>query len=473
MNTTRAIELLAACAWLSGCGGGGGSYPIDDTPRYAAQFLSDDVRLDSDSFPGEFPSLAPRIARDADSVSVVWSDTRTVTSSIYLRHSFDGGVSWPLSDVRVDHKPAPGSDSTRPRLAVVGDLVFVVWEDFRNGRSDIYFNRSVDGGSTWLDVDRRLDTDFPGESSSVTPVIATDGLHVVVAWSDERDLRADLYTNRSRDGGVTWEPTDVRIDTDAAGASASVAPEIALSGVSVVVVWADGRVQFTDIRMNRSDDFGASWLAFDRRLDSDAEGVSPSSNPRIAAEGSSFVVVFEDGRSGSSDIRFNRSLDGGQSWLNHDVRLDTDVPGFGASIAPAIAIAFGSVYVAWQDGRNGLLDVRFNRSNDAGASWLSTDRRLDEGIAGTAPSQAVDVCASGNNVFVAWQDGRIGLADIYVQASIDRGTTFMPHERRVDTDAAGVGASVFPRIACFGASVSIVWQDERDGAADIRFSRSP
>ena len=57
------------------------------------------------------------------------------------------------------------------------------------------------------------------------------------------------------------------------------------------------------------------------------------------------------------------------------------------------------------------------------------------GVAGTAPSQAVDVCASGTYVFVAWQDGRVGLADVYVQASIDGGRTFMAHERRVDSDA--------------------------------------
>ena len=472
MNPSRFTLFLAACALLPGCGGGGGDAFVG-AARYAAQFLADDVRLDSDQPRGNFSSQNPRIARDGASIFVVWSDTRTLTSSIFLRHSSDGGLHWSPTDVRVDHKPAAFADSTRPRLAVVGEHVFVVWEDFRNGFPDVYFNRSLDGGVTWLVDDRRLDTDAAGVSSSATPVIATDGLHVVAAWSDERATRADVYANQSGDGGVTWGSSDMRLDTDAPGASASVDPEIALSGGSVVVVWADGRVQFTDIRENRSDDFGVSWLASDLRLDSDGEGVSPSSNPRIAAEGSTFVVVFEDGRSGASDIRFNRSLDGGSNWLAHDVRLDTDIPGAGVSLAPSIAISAATVYVGWQDARNGLFDVRLNRSDDVGMTWLSSDVRLDEGVAGTGPSQAVDVCASGSDVFVAWQDGRDGLADIYIQASIDGGRTFMPHERRLDTDSPGAGASRFPRVACAGASVSVVWQDERDGAADIRFTRSP
>ena len=468
----RSSLSLAGCALLLGCGGGGAGGLVI-AAGYGAAFPAHDVRLDSDPVPGRYPSHNPRIARDGDSIFVVWSDARDSTSSIRLRHSSDAGLSWSPADVRVDHKPPGFSDSTNPRLVVLGETVFVVWEDYRSGRADAYFNRSLDGGATWLEDDRRLDTDTPGAASSVHPVIATDGLHVIAAWSDDRSVRADLHVNRSQDGGLTWAPSDARIDTDLPGAAASVDPEIALSGGSVVVVWADGRVQFTDIRMNRSVDYGVTWLANDRRLDSDGEGISPSSHPLVVAEGATFFVVFEDGRSGAPDIRFNRSLDLGANWLGHDVRLDTDAPGLGASLAPAIAVSGGAVYVVWQDGRDGLLDVRFNRSDDAGSSWLATDVRLDEGIAGTAPSQAVDVSASGGNVFVAWQDGRVGRADIYVQASIDGGRTFMPHERRIDTDAPGVGASLLPRIACDGPSVSVVFEDERDGAADIRFTRSP
>lgn len=466
------LALVAACAAAAGCGGGGANVGSGG-PRYVASFLPSDVRLDVATSPGAFASRGPRIARDGNSVFVVWSDTSTVTSSIRFAHSSDGGASFDVRDVRVDHKPAISTDSVRPRLAVVGDAVFVAWEDSRNGHTDVYFNRSLDGGRTWLDLDRRLDTDLPGAAASVTPEIATDGTHVVVVWSDERALRADIRANRSADGGVTWDANDARLDTDAEGAAASIDPQIAMSGGSVVVVWADGRVQFTDIRMNRSDDFGQSWLASDVRLDSDPAGVAPSASPRLAAQGSTFAVVFEDGRSGASDIRFNRSLDGGRNWLPQDVRLDTDAPGAGSSIAPAIAVAGNAIYAAWQDGRSGYVDVRFNRSLDGGANWMPADTRLDGGAPGVAPSQGVDVGASGSNVFVTWQDGRDGRADIYVQASIDFGRTFMSRDTRVDTDAPGVGASTVPRLACAGASVAIVYEDERDGAADVRFNRSP
>lgn len=467
------IVALVALGPGAGCGGGGGGSGVAEyVPLYGAAFLRADVRLESDPDPGRYASRSPRIVADGPSVFVVWTDPRDLASSVYLRHSSDAGVTWNAQDVRVERKPAGQFDSIAPRIAVVGEAVFVVWEDFRNGRGDVYFNRSLDGGATWLPEDRRLDTDEPGASSSVTPELATDGTHVVVVWSDERSLRADVYVNVSDDGGVTWRATDRRLDTDEPGYAASIAPEVAMSGGHVVVAWADGRVQFTDIRVNRSDDFGATWLSKDVRLDSDAEGVSPSSNPRLAAEGSTFVVVWEDGRSGYGDIRANRSLDGGAHWLAHDVRLDTDVPGYGPSLAPAVAIADGAVYAAWQDGRDGFVDVRFNRSLDRGATWGRADVRLDAGGAGLYPSQAVDVAAAGASVYVVWQDGRDGNADIRFQASVDAGLHFLPHDRRVDTDPAGDGPSLFPRVAVSGADVLVVWEDERDGAADVRFNRA-
>ena len=456
----------------SGCGGGG-SGGSDEVPRYAANFLADDVRLETDAFPGQIPSLLPRIVADGPSVFVVWTDPRYVKSSVFLRHSSDGGVTWNPADVRVERKAPFTSDSTFPRLAVVAEAVFVVWADYRDGDGDIYFNRSLDGGVSWLPTDVRLDTDQPGASESLTPEIATDGTHVIVVWSDFRSLRGDIFMNRSDDGGLTWQTSDRRLDTDVPGAAASVTPEIALSGGHVLVVWADGRVQFTDIRTNRSDDFGATWLSKDVRLDSDAEGVSPSSNPRLAAEGSTFVVVWEDGRSGNSDIRANRTLDGGAHWLSRDVRLDTDYAGYGPSIAPAVAFAGGSVYAAWQDGRDGFLDVRFNRSLDGGATWRSTDVRLDTGTAGVSPSQEVDIAASGSNVFVVWQDGRDGNTDIRLQASIDGGRVFMPHDVRVDTDPKGLTPSLVARVAISGANLLVVWEDERSGVSDVRFNRSP
>jgi hypothetical protein len=59
-------------------------------------------------------------------------------------------------------------------------------------------------------------------------------------------------------------------------------------------------------------------------------------------------------------IYYNRSIDGGRSWLPVDGRLDVGSPPSVDSGAPGIASSAGSVYVAWTDRRNGGFDIYFN-----------------------------------------------------------------------------------------------------------------
>jgi len=122
-----------------------------------------------------------------------------------------------------------------------------------------------------------------------------------------------------------------------------------------------------------------------------------------------------------SDVFFNRSLDGGLTWLQSDVRLNTNAPGAGWSWSPEIAAVGPSVAVAWLDHRNAGLaqgsDVYSNRSLDSGTTWLSSDVRLNTSSPGVAPIEEPQIAASGSSVYVAWEDHRNGTSywdvDIY------------------------------------------------------------
>ena len=122
-----------------------------------------------------------------------------------------------------------GASSSRvvsPRIA----HAYVVWVDARNGRKDIYFNRSFDMGATWQTADVRIDTDTPGAADSDKVRLAVTGNDIHVVWEDMRNGRRDIYWNRSSDGGTTWLKSDIRIDTDVAGAADSVDPQRDLGG---------------------------------------------------------------------------------------------------------------------------------------------------------------------------------------------------------------------------------------------------
>ena len=82
-------------------------------------------------------------------------------------------------------------------IASSGEMVHVVWYDFRHSGSEIYYKRSTNGGETW-GVDIRLTND-PFESRS--PSITVSGSVIHVIWVDYRYANdAEIYYKHSSDG---------------------------------------------------------------------------------------------------------------------------------------------------------------------------------------------------------------------------------------------------------------------------------
>jgi hypothetical protein len=189
--------------------------------------------------------------------------------------------------------------------------VHVVWEDGRNGLKDIYYSRSIDAGASWPAADMRLDRDAPGATDSVDPAVCCSGSAVYVVWTDYRTfVFSQVYLNRSTDGGATWSATDLLLNQGTATCF-SARPHIAGAGNLVCVVWSSlscGGAGNPDIFCARSTDQGASWLPFDVQLDTNGLGTRASTEPRVSVDGSQVHVVWSDHRhstQGRSDIYWN------------------------------------------------------------------------------------------------------------------------------------------------------------------------
>jgi hypothetical protein len=195
-----------------------------------------------------------------------------------------------------------------PAIACWGNNVYVAWYDQRNGLLDVFVNASTDGGVTWRASDSRVDTDLPGAANSILPRIACCGNRVYATWYDARSGMLDVYLNYSTDAGATWQASDIRLNTDPAGVASSMTPEIACMGSNVYVVWSSDRNTGWDVYLNTSTDGGATWLASDLRLDTDTAGADNSIMTQLACSGNRVFVVWMDERGGtgaSSDIYFN------------------------------------------------------------------------------------------------------------------------------------------------------------------------
>lgn len=195
-------------------------------------------------------------------------------------------------------------------------------------------------------------------------------------------------------------------------------------------------------------------------------------NPKVCCGGANTYAVWTDDRNdpgGDKDIYFSRSTDGGVTW-SAPVRLDTSPPGTADSNTVEICCSGDRVYVVWADARDGADDIYFNASEDGGATWMVNDVRLDTDAAGQARSRTPKLCCDGLAVRVAWVDERDDPGDIYATASTDGGNTWGANVR-VDTDS-GLFEQRNAQICCAGINVYVAWQDARSGFDDIHFNVS-
>ncbi len=458
-GVVKALSMTVLLGCVCSCGrggGGGGSTPLPTS----------NIRLDTDDPSGV--SVYPQIACSGKNIYVVWSDGRDINMDIYFNSSSDGGVTWRSSDIRLD-TDAPGTaGSVKPRIACSGSNVYVTWADGRSGLTEIYFNSSKDGGDTWQASDVRLNSNVGGALNTTYPCIVCDGDNVYVTWPDNRNGQRDIYFNRSADGGDTWLAADVRLDTDTAGAALSDYPTIACNASNVYVTWSDARNGDADVYFNSSSDGGATWRASDIRIDHGTAGTS-AEDSRVACLGSDVFVVWLDMRNGQYDVYFNSSSNGGTTWRPGDIRLDTDIAGAASSIQAQMACSASGIFVAWQDARNGKWDIYFNASADGGNTWRAADVRLDTDATGSHDSRVCGIACWGDDICVAWEDDRNGESDIYYNKSTDAGLTWMPQDTRLDDDHAGAATSANLDLAASDTAFYAIWEDCRRGSYDIFF----
>jgi len=443
-----------------------------------------EIRLDVGDPAGANFSSKPQMSCVGNNVYVAWNDTRDGASDIYFQKSTDAGRTWLAADVRLDTDAAGTQQSLTPVICCNGSTIYVVWSDFRNGgslKADLYMNVSTDAGTTWLSSDVRIDQDALGAASSSGPQVACDAAGLYVVWLDGRNPPfPNIYFNRTLDFGATFLAADVYIPTNTAGSSIQTSADICCTGGKVYVGWNDFRNGAPDLYASRSLDGGATWLATDVRVNTDTAGLNSASFVSMCCEANNVYIAWWDSRNGSDDIYFNSSSDSGASYGVSDIRLYTDTAGAALSNWPEVACDNGRVYVVWEDWRDSVIttcpaSVYFNYSVDSGATFQVSDTRLSRQPACAGGSldhtpTLPQVVAGNGAVFCTWVDARSGLQDIYSNRSMDGGATWLLTDLRLDTDPAGAAFSTSPAICYDANNVYIAWEDDRNGATDIYFN---
>ncbi|MFH1050340.1 MAG: T9SS type A sorting domain-containing protein [bacterium] len=351
-----------------------------------------DVRLTNDAAMSR--TTASRgycLASQGDTLHVVWYDSRDGNEEIYYKRSTDSGNNWE-PDMRLTN--ALGS-SRIPSLTIYASTIYLVWSDDRDGNYEIYYKKSIDGGSNWSSDLRLTESPF----MTTYPILSVKGLEMFIIYTEAEGIDYAIFYKRSTDGGLNWGDSVEFTDVYSFSNNASIASD----NSNLYVAWNDMRDGNGEIYFKSTTDFGASWIA-DKRLTNNS---ATSGQPQLALSSGILYLFWVDARDGGSEIYFSSSSDYGLTW-QPDRRLTFANDN---SWYQKVAAHGKNLYLVWQDNRNANDEIFYMFSKDGGTTWSEEMLLSNNNV---TMSELPSIALTDSMIHIVWTDKRDGPnGDIY------------------------------------------------------------
>jgi hypothetical protein len=190
---------------------------INRSLDYGRTWLPTPIRLNNPVDQDPLVSAPPQLSCDRRGhVYAAWIEgDHSVPKRLLLARSSDAGINWTDPKVRVDLTSSLGGQPARPWLLSdeVGHI-WVVWQEISpdKHRWQLLVNRSDDGGMTWQPRATVLaDTSSPGIRYKDVSFEHDGRGRLYVAWDGDGEKAHAIYLNRSTDFGATWLSRGVEI----------------------------------------------------------------------------------------------------------------------------------------------------------------------------------------------------------------------------------------------------------------------
>jgi hypothetical protein len=234
---------------------------------------------------------------------------------------------------------------------------------------------------------------------------------------------------------------------------------------NVHIVWDDNE---DDIYYAQVDESGAMVVSQKPLTQLSYKDGKKSNYPSIASDRYGDLWIFwQDNRSGIFEIYFTRSTDNGRTWAQEQ-RLTAE-DGMQSQHPRASAKFYGEsgrVYVTWQDRRGGNFEtfVRMISYDNSGTVDFGYDNQVTptDGWESTRP----DIHCYKDWIYIAWNDLRNGVNEVYFKKSNDMGKTFSAEIPISDNDGF---PSERPRLWANQTGLSIVWHDLRENNFEVYY----
>ena len=419
------------------------------------------------------------------------------------------GWSW-IADANQNMPVSTATDSQyNPRI--VNDEsggALIIWQDSRNGTSNIYTQR-IDSGGNRLWENGLGSGDYNGVPVSLAinnlhdPMIVSDGFSgAFITWEDHRDENYDVYVQRIDSGGKRlWENGLGSGDYNGVPVSTATNSQFNPSIINdesggAIIIWHDSRSGASDIYAQRIDSNG-NRLWENGAGTGDYEGI-----PISIASGDQYdfkivsddlggaIIAWTDSRNGKYDIYAQRiDSNGNRLWENgagsdnyNGIYISTATDS--QYRASAVSDGLGGAIITW-------LKFREREQYDIYAQRIdSNGNRLWENGAGSDDYTGIPVSINSyhqlapeiesdgfGGAIITWEDYRTGSPDIYAQR-IDSVGNRLWEKGPGSGDYNGIpismstGNQLDPMIVSDDSGGAIItWWDERSNNSDIYAQR--
>jgi len=270
---------------------------------------------------------------------------------IVCQKSTDGGMTW-SDGASIGHNPPKDQDKPWPAVHPRKQYVYTTWTQFDkyglddpNCHSNIMFSVSTSAGKKWskpVQINQNpgdcVDDDNTAEGA--VPAIDNEG-RVFVAWASH----GNIYFDRSFDGGLTWLTNDLLIAKQEGGWAMDIPGLDRSNGMPVMMmdnskgrlrnslylVWADQRngTDDTDIWFMRSTNYGDMWTQ-PMRINQDEPGKHQFLPWMSVDEGTGYIyIVYYDRRAYDdlqTDVYLAYSTDGGNTFTETKISESPFIP---------------------------------------------------------------------------------------------------------------------------------------------------
>ncbi|MFH1709939.1 MAG: hypothetical protein ABH860_02560 [bacterium] len=398
---------------------------------------------------------------------IVWEDYRNGYSNIYAQKiNNNGKILWTREGLRVC-----SWDSNQYNPELVSDDAggaIIVWEDTRSGISQIYAQRMDPyGNKLWDEGGIQI---CQADGTEINPKLTKDlNGGAMVAWQDSRRREGlyNIYAQRiGKDGALLW-----RADGVAAKSSEGAQMNLDINSDDedgAIITWVEYRrnLNTPDIyaqRINKSGNilWTNAGLAVCRAPES-------QKNPKIVT-GNSIIVAWEDSGGGNYDIYAQKlNKDGTIAWTYDGVPVCTAQ--FTQHEPKLILSSDGGAIFTWEDYRKANWDIFAQRIDPDGNQKWAKDGIEVCTTPGTQYAPQL-VKSRRLSTIIVWEDYRNNESyNIYAQKLSDAG------EALWEKDGVSVcvteGGARNPQLADDGKNGAvIIWTDYRYGSYDIYAQR--